>query len=466
MKKLNSYFKVIIFIFAFLVTANISYSQWTVTGNLAGLAGYRPQVSVVDENTAFATGGVDVNVTYKTTNGGADWIQLNTDTLRPFWAIWAKDANTLFAGDDGNGSIAGGIVENLYKTTNNGINWLLIYSTTGVRAAFRGIKFSNSIPSFGIALGETDGNYNIYKTRDGGNTWTKTIVPGYPDAHAVYHSLNVIDSLFYAFGTSIISPSIVITTDGGATWNLRDLNLPSIGPNFTRGVAFKEDKLTGIAASWALPLIARTTDGGLNWQTINVGNNITSTTSSVLRWIEGTDICYLTVGGFTNEGVLKSTNGGLNWIQMSTANLGIFYFDFKRIGSNIYGYANSEANVFGGNEILKIIDATVGINQISELVPDGYKLSQNYPNPFNPVTNLEFGLPAEASAQAGISELGFVSLKIYDMLGKEVAILVNENLNPGTYKYNFDASDLQSGVYFYKLQTDNFSEVKKMTLLK
>jgi len=112
---------------------------------------------------------------------------------------------------------------------------------------------------------------------------------------------------------------------------------------------------------------------------------------------------------------------------------------------------------------------TVGINQISSQIPNEYSLSQNYPNPFNPVTNFEFEIPASQ----GESKLGLVALKIYDMLGKEVATLVNANLNPGTYKYNFDASGLTSGIYFYriaihsdKLETEIYSATKKMLLVK
>ena len=86
----------------------------------------------------------------------------------------------------------------------------------------------------------------------------------------------------------------------------------------------------------------------------------------------------------------------------------------------------------------------------------GFYLIQNYPNPFNPVTNLEFGIP----------DLGFVSLKVYDVLGKVVRTLVNENKPAGYYKVEFDGSDLPSGIYFYKLEAGEFVETKRMILLK
>ena len=98
----------------------------------------------------------------------------------------------------------------------------------------------------------------------------------------------------------------------------------------------------------------------------------------------------------------------------------------------------------------------IGINNISTEIPAKYSLSQNYPNPFNPSTNLEFG----------VSKLGFVSLKIYDLLGKEVVTLVNEKLNPGKYRVEFDGSSLTSGVYFYRITSGDFTETKRMLLVK
>ena len=86
----------------------------------------------------------------------------------------------------------------------------------------------------------------------------------------------------------------------------------------------------------------------------------------------------------------------------------------------------------------------------------GFSLSQNYPNPFNPFTVIKFD----------IARTGYTKLTIYDILGREVSIPVNENLNPGSYSINFDASKLTSGTYFYKLESGDISETKKMLLVK
>ena len=99
----------------------------------------------------------------------------------------------------------------------------------------------------------------------------------------------------------------------------------------------------------------------------------------------------------------------------------------------------------------------VDVKESSGEIPADFNLSRNYPNPFNPSTNLEFG----------ISDLEFVSLKVFDISGKEVSSLVNEVLKPGNYKYRFDAIDLPSGTYFYRIETSNgFKDTKRMILIK
>ena len=89
-------------------------------------------------------------------------------------------------------------------------------------------------------------------------------------------------------------------------------------------------------------------------------------------------------------------------------------------------------------------------------VPDRFSLSQNYPNPFNPSTKIKFD----------IKETGFVKLKVFDVLGMEVETLVNEKLSAGSYETTFDGSKLSSGVYFYKIDAGDHTDVRKMTLVK
>ncbi len=97
----------------------------------------------------------------------------------------------------------------------------------------------------------------------------------------------------------------------------------------------------------------------------------------------------------------------------------------------------------------------VGITPIGTVIND-FNLSQNYPNPFNPITTIGFSIPKD----------NLVRLTVYDILGKEVAVLVNQKLSAGQYNYTFDASKLTSGIYFYKLSTSEFTSVKKMSLIK
>ncbi|MBK8553674.1 MAG: T9SS type A sorting domain-containing protein [Ignavibacteria bacterium] len=101
-------------------------------------------------------------------------------------------------------------------------------------------------------------------------------------------------------------------------------------------------------------------------------------------------------------------------------------------------------------------DNQIGIQQIGTEIPGSFTLSQNFPNPFNPATIIRFSIPKNS----------FVSLKVYDLAGKEISNLINENLTAGNYEADFDGSGITSGVYFYRLQTDDFTDTKRMTLIK
>jgi len=128
------------------------------------------------------------------------------------------------------------------------------------------------------------------------------------------------------------------------------------------------------------------------------------------------------------------------------------------ISMGYYAYSSStytlkgcmiDSVVYGDTEV-------VSINKITNLIPEAYSLSQNYPNPFNSTSNLKFE----------IANLGNVKIVVYDIMGREVETLVNDMLQPGTYETTFDGSMLNSGVYFYRLVTDGFTETKRMLLIK
>jgi hypothetical protein len=155
-----------------------------------------------------------------------------------------------------------------------------------------------------------------------------------------------------------------------------------------------------------------------------------------------------------------SSNLGANWgpdtritndaansyypsISLSGQNLHLVWIDDRDGNNEIYYKKNPTGNVI------------TGIVPISQN-PESYSLEQNYPNPFNPATNIKFT----------ILKSGVVKLKVYDILGKEMAVLVNKPLNAGSYQADFNGSSFASGVYFYKLETEGFTEIKKMMLVK
>ena len=175
-----------------------------------------------------------------------------------------------------------------------------------------------------------------------------------------------------------------------------------------------------------------------------------------------------------------STNFGSAWINLAgryTATVsgqpsytGIKHWVYEQINLNPYigqrirvrfnlitdAGVPGDGFYFDNFRVVNYKDEGSAVSMISSSVPDSYKLYQNYPNPFNPFTNVEFG----------ISKLGFVTLKVYDVLGKEVATLVNEILSPGKYSVKFNGSNLSSGVYFCRMESGEFKDIKRLVLIR
>ncbi len=454
-------------IFLFLLTVNVfsqQLPQWSSAGNLVTL-GSNPFISVVDSNVFWVAGGVSSPVIFRTVNGGTDW-RLIPVTGLPFVlsGIAAKDDSTVFVCDYGGDSVNGGNAK-IYKTTNTGSNWILIDSTGGTSGYFNGIQFSKSNPQFGIAFSNPpDGAGNpffLLRTTNAGSNWVRQSPPGISGSTGTFYSLFTIDQLFYGFLAFNVNPGFInpyITNNGGSNWQFSQVNIPF---QAQCGLAFSDDKQTGIIVGANIPEISRTTDGGITWNTVNTNSQISGFAG--VTWISGTNTVFINADSNTDEQtILRSDDGGITWnSQTTTKTTGLRQIDYARYNNVIFAYCVAKKG-----EILRsrqTIQPT-GISQLSNTIPGKFILKQNYPNPFNPVTNLEFE----------ISDFGFVSLKIYDLQGKEIEELVNEVLSRGIYKYRFDATGLSSGIYFYRLTRNNytetrtgkFTETKSMLLLK
>jgi subtilisin-like proprotein convertase family protein len=232
-----------------------------------------------------------------------------------------------------------------------------------------------------------------------------------------------------------------------------DNNTTGVSEIITVGPSFPDDNVTSVELFLS---IEGTRVGDLE-VTLTAPNGQSRT---VIANNGGTNNNVLTIfeDGASNE--ITSTVFLAPWANSVKPNTAFGNFD----GSNARGEwtlkvvdaaAGTEHTLLGWGIRLNN-SSTVGVQQLSAEIPSKFELAQNYPNPFNPTTSIKFALPKS----------GFVTLKVYDIVGKEVATLVSEQLAAGTYEHNFDASALSSGVYFYRIDAGNFTEIKKMMLVK
>ena len=415
----------IIFLFV-----GISYSQQGWVNQNSGISESLNSVKFINADTGWCAG--NAGKILKTTNGGTNWILQGIN--------FVGNLNSLFIISDNLGYIAGekDSAGYIFKTTNGGVNW----NSTGPLNAksLKSVFFINSEIGFTGEYYEGFKMANVYKTTDGGLSWDSM-----PTEYAFVYDLQFFNETtgwlaggYYALGQDVISK----TTNGGLNWNIRANGSPPFH------CVFFIDSLNGWAGGRSIfnvPSIIRTTNGGNNWNSIFPGT---------LHVINDIDFINENKGWAVGEDriIQATTNSGINWIDQTSTQLGINYNSVSFIDS-LTGWVVGDSGI-----ILKTTTGGVltGFSTTSSEIPDRYYLSQNYPNPFNPVTDLEFG----------ISDLGFVSLKIYDVLGKEIKTLVNEIKQPGIYKVEFDGSSLASGIYFYTIEAGSFKQTKRMLLLK
>lgn len=360
-------------------------------------------VYTLTSNSGNLFAGASSGGVYITSNNGNNWQQTS---------LTVPVIQSLFSG--GSYLFAGTAEQGIYYTSNNGTNWVqsslnnkTIYSFTRKNSAL----FAGSDSS------------GVYRSVNNGASWSASGLGG-----QTIYSMEEAGGLIIA-GTADFG--MYVSTDEGASW---------IPVPFFNLAVFDLTADSNIVYAGTSDGLYRSTNYGMNFTQFALSEeNVGAVCVSGSMLFAGT----------FSGGVYVSSDGGAQWQQK---NEGLTQLTSSALCIlNNYLFNGTQNSVFR-----RPLPELIGIQQLSSEIPQNFSLSQNYPNPFNPVTHFGFR----------IADFGLVRLSVYDALGREVTILVDQQLRPGTYEASWDASAYPSGVYFYKLQAGKFSNVKKMILVK
>lgn len=375
-----------------------------------------------------------------TSTGGATWVPRASALFlsTTVYGIYASSQDTAYCVCTITGA------GKVFKTTNAGITWIQKFTRPGT--TLKDIEFVNNQTGY-IYGNPTGGKWFIMRTTDATATWDSINVTrptsfdvddlAWPNALHV-KQISVGGPITIWFGTN--AAAIMRSTNSGAFWTSNATQSSNV-----YAITFVNDQL-GFAGG-QVPY--KTINGGVNWVVQgtypNSGDFFSFTNSSgYLFYSSGDKICY-------------STNGGTSFsVQYSQPNQEFYnHLSFVTVPNDepmsfLTGWGVTD------NGSISHYTETIGISPIGSVIPQDFSLKQNYPNPFNPVTFIEFDLP----------EKGNVSLKIYNVSGELIKTLFAGLLNAGSFKADFDASELSSGAYFYRLETKGHAESRKMILIK
>jgi len=368
-----------------------------------------------------------------------------------------------------------GLAEIYYKrSTDGGVTWGADTRLTNNNASSYRPSLSVSGQNVHVVWYDNrDGNNEIYYKRstNGGTNWGAdtrlTNDSNYSGCPSISVSTSYIHVVWYDNRDGYYQIYYKRSTDGGVTWeqDVRLTNIyavsdfPSVSVSGAAVHVVWVDTRTGFYDIF----YKRSTDGGVTWEQDTPLTNDPGGSYSPVVAVSGQIVhvvWYDTRDGNNEIYYKRSLDEGISWeqdtrltnngagsnepsIAISDSVVHVVWYDFRDGNPEIYYKRNPTGSL-------------VGITNINLQIPKEYSLLQNYPNPFNPSTNIKFN----------IAKSGKVKIIVYDVMGREVQTLVNETLIPGTYELIFNGSSLNSGVYFYKLVTDIYSETKRMVLVK
>ena len=440
----------------------------------------------INDQTGWASGGtlsLDISTITKTTNGGQNWnVIYSSDIGLVFRTIFVTQ-------DFGYAVTSKGYI---LKTTNSGSIWNTIYSNTNF--CFTQCYFLNQ--NTGWVIGD---NGTILKTTDGGSNLLIQNSNTNLNLEGIYFTSA---NIGYIVG---LSGKILKTTNSGQNWLSKSVNTSL----WLNSIYFVDDNTGFIVGGDAytengkninsVSGIFRTNDAGETWfpQNSPVSSSLTGVSfiNSETGWIAGRNgvILKTTNGGMTlpaaptlvyppNQSVNIPLTPAMTWnivvsassykVQISTvSNFSVItdssttiYTQYPvpigklQIGSTYFWrvYANTDLGPTPWSDIWYFSTVIVGIYSNNNNIPDNYKLYPNYPNPFNPTTKVKFDVPKQS----------YTGIIIYDVLGKQIEKAFEGNLNAGQYEFTWNASEMNSGVYFLRMIGDKFVETKRMLLIK
>ncbi|RPI17458.1 MAG: T9SS C-terminal target domain-containing protein [Ignavibacteriae bacterium] len=418
--------KKIIYTLMFLAFVSMANAQWSE--QTSGLTTTLYSVSAVDNDVVWICGAG--GKVLRTINGGTNWnLTVSPNSSLDLYNIWGVDANIAYV----TGSSSTTYV---YRTANGGGSWTQIFSQVGgFINAIHGVSLNE--PEQMIMYGDpVGGRWSIWINNPGGWDSTGFYLPqtgtetGYNNAMFAIRGPQSNTKIWFGTNNTRIYKWTLSTG-----W----ISQPTPGQVNSLAIVFPEEMIGFGGGSTGL---LHTSNGGSIWSDLP---GIPGS-GSINGLAYGNSIGELFLSRGTS--IYRTTSFGVNWAVETTQTGTYTHLQKARTGYNLWAIRNN-----GG---ISKYTAPIGIKSISSEVPQSFSLSQNYPNPFNPKTIINFQLPMS----------NFVKLIVYDMMGREVTTLVNEKLNPGTYEVDWNAINYPSGVYFYKLQTESFSETKKMVLVK
>jgi len=408
--------QLIILLMLVAMTANSQWIQQS-TGTTADLSG----ISFLNENTGYVCG---LGVILKTTNGGLNWINVNTISLdKPFTKIQAIDENIVYCV---------GSFYTIIKSTNGGVNWSILRNgPSGAVFSLFALYFINSLTGW---VGGQDNTPYIFKTTNGGDTFDSIPTTNLNQRVQDFYFINANTGL----GCNDLG-KVRKTTNGGYNWNNVNIPIGTYLPDF-RNFSFINSS-TGYTCTY-VKQVFKTTDFGDNWDSLSY---IPNTYPSIHHISFSSESKGWAVG--SGYDVFHTTNGGMNWFTQGGWNALCILFINDTVGYKagntgaIYKTTNGGFTTYVANQ---------------EVVLQNFNLKNIYPNPFNSQTTITYN----------IFKNDYYTLELYNTIGRREKILFFGQKSAGEHKYNLDANNMTSGVYFLKLSNSSNSVVKKLILMK